>query len=262
MKISIITVTYNRADVLSDAMQSVLEQTYVDLEYILVDGGSTDGTLNLIHEYKDKFGERLQYVSEPDRGIYDAMNKGWQMATGEIVAFLNSDDYYVDNHVIHDVAKTFEAQEIDAIHGNLSYIDSDKKIVRIWRGSAYSPEAFLKGWMPAHPTFFCRRSCFEQFGGFDLAICSAADFELMLRFVEKHGIVTYYFNRHMVNMRMGGASTLGLKSIWRNNRENMAAFRKNGIKVPFFYSCLRLFSKIKSLKNPISYLFNNFFKFP
>lgn len=253
MKISIITVCYNSAATLTDTLESVSKQNYTDIEHIIIDGQSTDRTVELIRQYEARYQGKLKWISEPDAGIYDAMNKGISLATGDVIGFLNADDYYQDNRVLEEIAVAFNQTDIDAIHGNLSYINSKYKVVRTWQGRPYSPRAFQKGWMPAHPTFYCKRKCFEQFGVFDPSIGSAADFELMLRFMEKYHINTYYMNRFMVFMRTGGSSTDGIRAVIRNTRQNLLAFKINRLPCPYHYPVKRLFDKMFSLKNPLKY---------
>lgn len=253
MKISVITVCYNSIATLQDTLESVLKQTYPDVEYIVVDGASNDGTVGVIEKYTDQFSDRMKWISEPDKGIYDAMNKGIGMATGDVIGFLNADDYYQDNRVLEDIAQAFLTHQTDAVHGNLSFISLQRSITRVWKGSPYAPKAFQKGWNPAHPTFYCRRKCFELYGIFDPSIGSAADFELMLRFIEKHRIITHYMNRFMVYMRTGGASTTGFGAVFRNTTQNKRAFASNGIPCPWHYGVTRILRKIVSLKNPLKY---------
>lgn len=258
MKISVITVCYNSSATLKDTLESVLKQNYSDIEHIIVDGKSTDGTVELIRQHETRYQGKLKWISEPDAGIYDAMNKGISLATGDVIGFLNADDYYQDNKVLEEIAAVFNQTDIDAIHGNLSYINSKYKVVRTWQGRPYAPGAFQKGWMPAHPTFYCKRKCFEQFGMFDPSIGSAADFELMLRFIEKANIKTKYINRHMIYMRIGGSSTSGFKALLRNTRENRQAFFCNELFCPWHYSFSRFFHKFHSIENPFAYAFRLF----
>ena len=232
MKISVITVCYNSIATLQDTLESILRQTYPDMESIVVDGASKDGTVELIEKYSHQFSGRMKWLSEPDKGIYDAMNKGISMATGDIIGFLNADDYYQDGGVLETIAEAFARHGADAVHGNLHYINGAREIVRTWRGTEYRPGSFQRGWSPAHPTFYCKRDCFTRYGGFDPAIGSAADFELMLRFIEKNHISTAYIDRDMVFMRTGGSSTAGLRAILRNTRQNKQAFRKNNLPLP------------------------------
>lgn len=255
MKITVITVCRNSEDTLPDTMQSVLKQSYDDYEYIIIDGGSSDGTVELIRTHEKDFAGRMRWISEPDQGIYDAMNKGLRMTTGDIIGFLNADDYYQDNHVLQDIARAFcDHPEADAIHGDLDYINRERKVVRTWRGKEYAPGAFRKGWSPAHPTFYCKRQCFEQYGPFVPSIGSAADFELMLRFTERFGIRTRHLKRSMVFMRTGGSSTNGFKAIMRNTKQNRQAFLLNSLPCPLLYPVTRLWHKVFSVKNPFKYL--------
>ncbi len=248
MKISIITVCFNSVTTLKDTIESVLKQSYTDYEYLIIDGGSKDGTLNMLHEYEGQFNGRMKWISESDKGIYDAMNKGIAMATGDVIGFLNSDDYYYDENVIKDIIAAFKNNpNTDAIHGNLRFINAQGKICRTWIGKNYKSGAFQKGWMPAHPTFYCKKSCFTSFGSFDLSIGSAADFELMLRFIEKHHISTQCIDRFFVYMRMGGSSTAGLSAVIRNGQQNKTAFRKNNISYPWHYNISRFRFKLYQL---------------
>lgn len=243
MKLSLITVTYNSSITLLDTFQSVLNQTYSDIEYIIVDGASKDNTVSIIKEYEPKFHGRMKWISEPDKGLYDAMNKGIRMATGDVVGILNSDDLFMDNRVLEDIAKAFDAST-DAVFGNLYFVNQEdvNQIVRVWKGSPY--KSFKSGWHPAHPTFYVRREAYEKYGVFDTTFNVSADFELMLRLIEKHGIRTKYLDRYMVRMRMGGESTKSIKNIIQGNRNIMQAFHKNGISVSPFYPVYRLLPKV------------------
>lgn len=243
MKISLITVTYNSSKTLLDTFQSVFSQTYSEIEYIIVDGASKDDTLSIIKEYEPLFQGRMKWISEPDKGLYDAMNKGIRMATGDVVGILNSDDLFMDDKVLADVAAAFDEQT-DAIFGNLYFVDQEdvNQIVRVWKGSPY--KSFKSGWHPAHPTFYVRREVYEKYGGFDTTFDVSADFELMLRLIEKHGIRTKYLDRYMVRMRMGGESTGSIKNIIRGNKNIFRAFRKNEIKVSPLYPVYRLLPKV------------------
>ncbi len=246
--ISLVTVCRNSAPSLGDTLRSVLAQTWRDLEYIVVDGASTDGTPELLRRFEPRFGGRMRWLSEPDAGIYDAMNKGLSLAAGRVVGFLNADDYYQGPEVLARIAAAFAAHpEADAVHADLDFIDARGRVVRSWTGSPYRPGAFQRGWMPAHPTFYCKASCFVRFGAFDPAIGSAADFELMLRFIEKHRIATRYLPLRAVFMRLGGSSTSSLRAVLRNTRQNRAAFRKNGLPCPWHYALSRFRSKISQI---------------
>lgn len=249
MKISIVTATYNSARTVRDTFNSVLSQTYRDIEYIVVDGLSTDGTTDIIREFEPRFGGRLRWVSEKDKGIYDAMNKGIFMATGDVVGVLNSDDLFFDENVVADIAAAFRENDVDCIYGNLKFVSHDDitKVVREWKGSQHRPGAFLRGWHPAHPTFYARRECYDRYGGFDLSIDISADFDLMLRFIEKHGISNLYVDRNFIWMRTGGESTGSLRRIMRGNGNVLRSFRKNGYHVTSLYLLRRWMPKLRNL---------------
>ena len=252
MTISIITVTFNSASTVRCTFESILSQTYTDIDYIVVDGGSQDGTTEIIKEYEPRFGGRMHWISERDRGIYDAMNKGINMAKGDIIGILNSDDMFEDNSVLEDIAHTFTNTQTDAVFGNLVFVKEDdtNAIVRTWEGSEYKSGAFLKGWHPAHPTFYVRKEIYDRYGNFDISFEVSADFELMLRFIEKERIRTQYINRYIVRMRIGGESTGSIAKIIKGNKNVLKAFKKNGLKPLPFYLVRRLLPKaINILKN-------------
>ncbi|RGX76718.1 glycosyltransferase family 2 protein [Bacteroides stercorirosoris] len=246
MIVSIITIAFNSAQTIRDTLTSVLSQSYSNIEYIIIDGASNDATVRIVKEYEPMFNGRLKWVSEPDKGLYDAMNKGIKMATGDVIGILNSDDLFYDSNVLRDIALAFD-ENTDALFGNLYFVKSDDVhcIVRAWKGSTYS--SFKKGWHPAHPTFYVRREVYEKYGGFDTSFDVSADFELMLRFVEKNRIRTKYLDRYMVKMRMGGESTRNIANIIKGNRNIIRAFRKNDIQVSWAYPIYRLFPKVVSL---------------
>ena len=231
MKISIITVVWNNVKTIKDTIDSVLSQTYKNIEYIVIDGGSTDGTLSVLESRRDQLSA---LVSEPDEGIYDAMNKGIKLAKGDVIGFLNSDDFYLNDKVISKVAKEFERDiSLDASYANLIYVDqtNTSKIIRYFKTGELKQGLFLKGWCPAHPTFFVRRSVYERNGNFDLNYHFASDVELMMRFLEIHKIKSLYIPEVMVKMRMGGVSNRNLKNIWLANKEIINSFHKNGLQV-------------------------------
>lgn len=246
LRITVITVTYNSEATVAETMDSVLAQIYPNIEYIVVDGGSTDKTIDIIRQYEPRFQGRMRWISKPDQGIYDAMNKGIAMATGEVIGMLNSDDLFIDAEVLTDIASAFEDRQIACIHGNLYFVrhDDTNHIVRIWKSSPYKPNSFARGWHPAHPTFYVRREYYIRFGGYDIAFPVSADFELMLRFLEKHRLHSLFINRFLVKMRMGGESTGSLRSIYVGNRNVMKAFHKNGIPVSPLYPVFRLAPKV------------------
>lgn len=255
MKITIITATYNSEKTLRDTMDSVLSQTYTDYEYIIVDGLSKDNTIEIIKEYEPKFNGRMRYISEKDNGIYDAMNKGISLATGEVIGILNSDDLYIDNNIVKDIMKVFEEKNVDCLYGNLYFVDQydTNKIIRTWKGTQYSKGAFLNGWHPAHPTFYVKSNYYKKFGVFDTTFDVSADFELMLRFIEKYQLSNYYLDRFFVKMRMGGESTGSIAKILKGNKNVLRAFRKNGMKASILYPFKRLLPKVVNvIKSKIS----------
>ena len=227
MKISVITVSLNNSSTISDTIDSVLNQNYKDFEHLVIDGKSTDGTLNIL---QNSMHSRLSVSSEIDGGIYDAMNKGLELSNGEIIGFLNADDFYPSSLVLSKVVKVFEDKKIDACYGDLCYVRKNniKQIVRYWKSSALSDGAFVKGWSPPHPTFFVRKSIYQNFGGFNLDYKIAADLELMMRFLVKHKISAKYIPEVLVHMRMGGTTNKSLGNILRQNKEILYALRSHG----------------------------------
>jgi glycosyltransferase involved in cell wall biosynthesis len=232
MRISVVTVCYNAAHTLGDAVDSVLGQTSdpsapFELEYIVVDGGSTDGTLDLLARHRKRIAT---LISEPDNGLYDAMNKGIKAATGDVVAILNADDVYASTDVLARVAATFRDSGVEAVYGDLHYVTADdlSKVTRSWNAGPYTPGAFRRGWMPPHPALFIHRACYDRWGLFTLALRSAADYELMLRFIHRHGMTLAYLPETLVLMRAGGVSNASLKHRIRAHREDWKAWRMNG----------------------------------
>lgn len=236
IKLSLITVTYNSAETLEDTLQSVFSQTYSNIEYIVVDGGSKDGTLAIIEKYRSKIHK---YISEKDNGLYDALNKGITMAEGDIIGILHSDDFYIHERVLEKVVTKMQAEKADGLYADLYYVDKQNtdRIIRKWKSKTYSSGAFLNSWMPPHPTFFVRKQVYTQFGTFNLKLKSAADYELMLRFIHKHHIKLTYLPEFIVKMRVGGKSNSSLKNRWKANREDREAWRMNGLK-PRFYTLI------------------------
>jgi glycosyltransferase involved in cell wall biosynthesis len=233
MKISIITVVWNNKETIKDAIESVLNQTYKNIEYIIVDGASSDGTIEIIKEYGSKIDK---FISEPDRGLYDAMNKGIKLATGDVVGILNSDDFYIDDKVVEEVVKVFEAKKIDSLFADLVYVHPHdvNKIVRHYDSSHFSPSKFAYGWMPAHPTFFVKREIYEKYGLFKTDYRIAADYELLVRFLYRYKIKYFYLNSVLIKMRTGGISTNGLQSNWVLNQEIIRACKENGLSTNIF----------------------------
>ena len=243
MKISLISISYNSENTISKTFQSVKNQSFNNYEYLLIDGGSKDGTLNIAKE-QDHISK---IVSEPDKGIYDAINRGIKNSSGEIIGFLNSDDMFYDENSLKHIVDAFD-DDTDCIFGDLIYTDTDENIKRTWKGSAFNKGVFKKGWMPAHPTFYCRRSVYEKLGLYDDSFKIAGDFELMLRFLEKHNIRSKYIPRTLVNMKVGGASNNGLKSKLDILKEEFRAFNQNEIKVNKLSYILHKTKKIKEFK--------------
>lgn len=244
MKISIITATYNSASSITGCITSVNNQTYLDIEHIIIDGFSTDNTIEKVTNTPNKI---VKIVSEPDHGIYDAMNKGISMASGDIIGILNSDDFLASHDILELIAKAFEQEKCDAIFGNLDFVASSStdKVIRKWKSSPFEQGSFAKGWHLPHPTFYVKREIYEKYGTFDISLNVSADFEIMLRFLELYKIKVYYLDRTIVKMRYGGESTGSLKKIIEGNKNIMKAFKKNGIKVSPFYTINRLASKLK-----------------
>lgn len=248
MKISIITATYNSASTVRDTIESILKQTHQDWELIIEDGLSRDDTLSIVKEFEPKCQGRMHIFSEKDEGLYDAMNRGIARATGDVIGILNSDDFYHDEHVLEDINRAMENQPIDCVYGDLKFVQADNtnKVVRIWKGSQHENGAFLRGWHPAHPTFYARRACFEKYGTFNTSFAVSADFELMLRFIEVEGIRNRYIPRYFVKMRMGGESTGSLRNILKGNRGILRALREHGFHPSTLFVLRRMLPKIKA----------------
>ena len=234
MKISVITATYNSASTIESSLLSFINQDYENKELIIIDGGSTDETLSIIEKYKSAV---TTIISEKDNGIYDALNKGISLATGDVIAILHSDDFYIHNHVLSKVIETFIAYKSDSVYGNLIYVDriDTNRIIRKWISGNYIHGKFIQGWMPPHPAFFVKKECYNRYGKFNLSLRSSADYELMLRFLHKHKISTAYLNEFLVKMRIGGQSNVSLKNRIKANREDKLAWELNDLK-PAFYT--------------------------
>jgi glycosyltransferase involved in cell wall biosynthesis len=247
MKISIVTVVFNNKQQVEDAVKSVLTQNYPDVEYIIVDGGSTDGTVEVIKKYEKDIS---RWVSEPDKGIYDAMNKGLGMTTGDVVGFLNSDDMYYNEQVLEKIAAVFKEEKWDACCGDILYISGSdsQKVNRHWKTGPYREGAFRKGWVPPHPAFFVRKKKLDAHGYFNLDFPISADFELMLRLIERFNIKIKYIPEVVVKMRWGGSSTRNLKNIVKGNFEKYRAFKTNELKVSPLYFFNNFLFKFKQLK--------------
>jgi glycosyltransferase involved in cell wall biosynthesis len=245
-KVSIITVCYNSAKTVEDTIQSVVNQTYPNIEYIIVDGLSTDNTIEIINKHKV-----TKVVSEKDNGLYDAINKGIGLASGEIIANLNSDDFYIDDDVISDVVAKFEEEKTDLLYSDLYYVEEENtdKITRYWKSGKYNKGAFYKGWMPPHPTFFVKKEVYTKYGVFNLNLKSAADYEIMLRFIHRYECSVSYLNRVTVRMRVGGVSNASLSNRIKANREDKKAWKINGLTPKPFTLILKPLSKISQFFN-------------
>ncbi len=234
--VSVITVSWNAGGTMTECLASVAAQS-VRPEHVIVDGASTDGTLELLRGWR---GHGLKIVSEPDGGIYDAMNKGLERVTGEVIGILNADDVYADGEVLARVREAFEDTSVDACYGDLVYVKEEGRrqkaeggkewIARYWRSGAGTARSFYWGWMPPHPTFFVRRSVYERVGGFRLDLGSAADYEFMLRAMVKHGVEAVYIPSVLVRMRVGGVSNMTVTNRVRANRMDRMAWRVNGLR--------------------------------
>lgn len=243
MKVSIITVCLNSEDAIKNTIESVISQNYNNIEYIVVDGGSTDETLDIIKDFKNNI---TKLISESDRGIYDAMNKGIKLATGDIIGFLNSDDTYTNEGIISKVAQVIQANNVDCCYGDLEYVseNNSQKVIRRWKSAPYQNKAFKTGWHPPHPTFFAKKNAFNEYGGFDLSYNIGADYELMLRFLQRYSLKTEYIPQVLVRMRSGGISNKNLYQIIKANIECYRAWKKNGLKVSPLTILRKPFSKI------------------
>lgn len=232
MKISIITATFNSEKTIQDAVESVLRQTYKDIEYLTIDGESKDNTIEIVKELEPRFEGRLRYISEPDKGIYDAMNKGIKIATGEVVGILNSDDFFTSDDVIAQVADAFAADEsLDAVYGDIHFVKDENlnKCTRYYSSKSFRPWLLRFGFMPAHPSFYCKKEVFEKYGLYDLQYRTSSDFEMMVRLLWKHKIKTKYLNMDFVTMRSGGESTAGLASKKKVNNDIARSLKAHGI---------------------------------
>lgn len=245
MKISLVTASFNSSSIIRDTIESVLSQTYQDIEYIIIDGLSKDGTVEIIKEYEPLFEGKMIWISEKDKGIYDAMNKGFRKATGDVIGVINSGDLLTDTDVIAKVMQVFNNTDTDCIYANLYYVSQNNtnNIVRYWNSGIQ--RKFSKGWHPAHPTFYVKRNIYDKYGLFNLKYKLAADFEIMLRLVEKHKISMFYLPKPLVKMRLGGATSKNLQNIIKGNIECYNAFKDNQIPVSVFYPLYRILPKLK-----------------
>ncbi len=253
MRVSVITAVFSNKAFVTDAIESVLTQKNVDIEYIIVDGGSKDGTVEIVKSY----GSRIhKFISEPDEGVYFALNKGIEMATGDIIALLHSDDFYAHPFVLSQVVEAFEKTNCDAVYSNLYYVKSNNinKIIRLWDSGDYKENSFFEGWMPPHPAFFAKRSVYQNFGSFNTTLKSAADYELMLRLIFKNKISLQYLPKFFVKMRTGGASNRSLLNRIKANMEDRKAWQINGLQ-PKWYTLV-----LKPLIKLFQYRFFSYFR--
>ncbi|MGD0756649.1 MAG: glycosyltransferase family 2 protein [Bacteroidales bacterium] len=246
-KISIITVSFNSAKTISDTIESVLSQTYPDIEYLVLDGSSSDGTVELVNSYGNRISK---FISEPDKGIYDAINKGIRLATGNIIGILHSDDFFYSNNVIEKVAASFNEYEIDAVFGDARFVDpiNTSKVVRYYSSKLFSIAKFKFGYMPAHPSFYVKRELFEKLGYYKTDYKIAADFELLVRFLYINQIKCKYLEIPFLSMRMGGVSNKSIFSKYTLNKEIVRACKENGIKTNYFLIYSKYFSKLFEFK--------------
>lgn len=244
MKVSVITVSFNSVNTIENTINSVNSQKYTDLEYLVIDGASTDGTIEVLNEYSDSIDK---LIVENDSGIYDAMNKGIEMAEGEIIGILNSDDIYTDDKVLGDIVDIFRSAKCDACYADLEYVDVNDtaKIIRRWRAGEYKEGEFYKGWMPPHPTVFIKKEVYAKYGKFNLSLGTAADYEILLRFFHVHNIKVEYIPRTIVKMRTGGASNATLLNRLKANKYDRKAWMVNGLE-PKSYTML--FKPLRKLK--------------
>jgi glycosyltransferase involved in cell wall biosynthesis len=241
MKFSIITATYNSAVTILDCLDSINKQTFPDVEHIVIDGASSDDTGKIVSYHAPK----SVLFSEKDDGIYDAMNKGLSKVSGDIIGILNSDDAYISSTILQKVADLFDQSQADAIYGDLVYSNPETgKITRKWKAGTFSKKAFLYGWMPPHPTFFVKKKVYEQFGGFNLNLYTAADYELMLRFLYRYGIKVAYLPEVLVNMRTGGASNRSIQNRLLANKGDRMAWEINQLKPYWFTLYMKPLRKI------------------
>lgn len=243
MKISIITVTFNSSKYLEDCITSVIDQKYSNIEHIIIDGGSTDQTISIIKKYE----QHLAYwVSEKDNGMYDAINKGLQLATGDVVGMLHSDDILASPDVISSIVTSFKTNNVDSIYGDLVYVKPDNinHVLRVWKGYNYKRSKFKYGWMPAHPTFYIRKEIVDKYGGYETHYYTASDYEFMARYLYRHKVSCYYLPKLIVRMRNGGASNSSIYSRLRANRRDYLAMKNNQIPFPLIASVLKPIRKL------------------
>lgn len=259
MKVTIITVTYNSAKFLEQSLQSVISQHYSDIEHIIIDGGSTDGTLDIIKKYQPHIA---RWISEKDSGMYDAINKGMRMATGDIIGTLNSDDMLASRDVVTAIVNNFTRYNAEAVYGDIVYVQQDntQKVLRTWNGDEYNREKIKYGWMPAHPSFYIRKKIIERCGFYETHFYTAADYEFMIRYLYFHSVNACYLPKLIVRMRSGGMSNGSISRRLRANRRDYLAMKKNKVPFAMFISILKPLRKIHQFKNIFTNSFAYLFK--
>ncbi|MCI5073630.1 glycosyltransferase family 2 protein [Oricola sp.] len=228
MMISVVTVVFNRANVIKDALESVQRQSYRDYEHVIQDGGSTDGTLEIIESVAN---EKTRIESAPDGGIYDAINKGIARCRGNVVGLMHSDDFFADDDVLKRVADVMTTQDVDGVYGDLQYVSasSERKVIRHWSSGTYTRSKLRNGWMPPHPTLYLKREVFERYGLYDTELFISADYEAMMRWLYKHEIRLAYIPEVLIKMRVGGASNGSVKQLIEKSRQDLIAIRRHEI---------------------------------
>ena len=239
-KVSIITISYNVEVTIEKTLKSIKSQSYINIEHIIVDGGSKDNTLEICNS----FSHISKIISEPDNGVYDAFNKGLELATGDVVGFLNADDVFFNENSVQEIVNAFSNNDTDIVYGNLDYVNKEGKVIRNWTSRFYEVGLIKKAWMPAHPTFYCKKEVYDRLGGYNDSFKIGGDFELCLRFLEVNKVPSFYLNKKLVKMLIGGISNSGLKSKWTIYKEELRAFKINKIDVNpttfFFYKLKKL----------------------
>ena len=242
MKLSLITAVFNNEKYLEDCIKSVLDQSYENIEYIIVDGGSDDGTIDIIKKYEHSISK---WISEPDNGIYDAMNKGIKMASGDVIGFLHSDDFYANKGVIEKIADAFVTYSVQSVYSDVVFFNkSINRVIRYWRAGEYREGLIKRGWMPPHTAFFVKKEIYEKCGYFNTDLKIAADYELILRLLGKHNITTHYIPEVLIKMRMGGRSNGSVGNIIRKTIEDYRALEINGMNGRAFTLLLKILSKV------------------
>lgn len=241
MKVSIITISFNTENTIEKTLKSVANQSYESIQHIIVDGGSNDNTLKICN----LFPHISKIISEPDKGVYDAFNKGLKLATGDIVGFLNADDVFYSNNSVSEILQAFSKSNADIVYGNLDYINENGKVIRSWISTPYEDGLVKKAWMPAHPTFYCKKEVYDRLGSYNDSFKIGGDFELCLRFLEVNKVPSFYLNKKLIKMLVGGISNSGLKSKWIIYNEELRALKINGIKInPIIFFVFKI-QKIK-----------------